>query len=187
MKDKKSILLAVDGNSIINRAYYGIRMLTTKDGLCTNAVYGMITMLHKQLEALEPGAFPFKIIDYDTHPGIDVIVKATDNVPIRDSKLYYVEFKNYLKKDFNHSFENLHSIVCWDIDPKIIKNGDEVSDIAGTKRVLRIVPPKSHDDRTYYFLDDIRSSHKIQVFVLKHYLEEKLGIKFRTRTEADYF
>ena len=140
-----------------------------------------------QLEALEPGAFPFKIIDYDTHTGIDVIVKATDNVPIRDSKLYYVEFKNYLKKDFNHSFENLHSIVCWDIDPKIIKNGDEVSDIAGTKRVLRIVPPKSDDDRTYYFLDDIRSSHKIQVFVLKHYLEEKLGIKFRTRTEADYF
>ena len=54
MKNKKNVLLAVDGNSIINRAYYGIRMLTTKDGLCTNAVYGMITMLQKQLEAVEP-------------------------------------------------------------------------------------------------------------------------------------
>ena len=52
--DKKLKLLAVDGNSILNRAYYGIRMLTTRDGLCTNAVYGMITMLHKQLEALDP-------------------------------------------------------------------------------------------------------------------------------------
>ena len=53
-KDKKLKLLAVDGNSILNRAYYGIRMLTTRDGLCTNAVYGMITMLHKQLEAFNP-------------------------------------------------------------------------------------------------------------------------------------
>jgi len=54
VNNKKSVLLAVDGNSIINRAYYGIRMLTTKDGLCTNAVYGMITMLQKQLEAIKP-------------------------------------------------------------------------------------------------------------------------------------
>lgn len=53
-KDKKLKLLAVDGNSILNRAYYGIRMLTTRDGLCTNAVYGMITMLHKQLEVFNP-------------------------------------------------------------------------------------------------------------------------------------
>lgn len=52
--DNKLKLLAVDGNSILNRAYYGIRMLTTKDGLCTNAVYGMITMLHKQLETIDP-------------------------------------------------------------------------------------------------------------------------------------
>ncbi len=47
-------ILVVDGNSILNRAYYGIRMLTTRDGLCTNAVYGMITMLTKQLDALKP-------------------------------------------------------------------------------------------------------------------------------------
>ena len=54
MKDKKSVLLAVDGNSILNRAFYGIRMLTTRDGLCTNAVYGMITMLQKQIDAISP-------------------------------------------------------------------------------------------------------------------------------------
>jgi DNA polymerase-1 len=54
MGNKKSRVLAVDGNSILNRAYYGIRMLTTADGLCTNAVYGMITMLKKQLDAIEP-------------------------------------------------------------------------------------------------------------------------------------
>ena len=54
MGNKKSRVLAVDGNSILNRAYYGIRMLTTAEGLCTNAVYGMITMLKKQMDAFEP-------------------------------------------------------------------------------------------------------------------------------------
>ena len=33
-------LMVLDGNSIVNRAYYGIRPLTTRDGLYTNAVYG---------------------------------------------------------------------------------------------------------------------------------------------------
>ena len=47
-------LFVVDGNSIINRAYYGIRPLTTKEGIHTNAIYGMITMLEKQLEAVRP-------------------------------------------------------------------------------------------------------------------------------------
>ncbi len=40
-------LLVVDGNSILNRAYYGIRPLTTKDGMFTNAIYGFLTMLEK--------------------------------------------------------------------------------------------------------------------------------------------
>ena len=39
--------LVVDGNSIINRAFYGIRPLTTKSGQPTNAVYGFLTMLEK--------------------------------------------------------------------------------------------------------------------------------------------
>lgn len=50
----KKKLLAVDGNSILNRAFYGIRPLTTKDGFCTNALYGMVTMISKQAEALNP-------------------------------------------------------------------------------------------------------------------------------------
>ena len=40
-------LLVVDGNSIINRAFYGIRPLTTKSGQPTNAIYGFLTMLEK--------------------------------------------------------------------------------------------------------------------------------------------
>ena len=38
-------LMVIDGNSILNRAYYGIRPLTTRDGLYTNAIYGFLTTL----------------------------------------------------------------------------------------------------------------------------------------------
>ncbi len=38
-------LMVLDGNSLFNRAFYGIRPLTTADGLNTNAVYGFLTIL----------------------------------------------------------------------------------------------------------------------------------------------
>ncbi len=47
-------LLVVDGNSILNRAFYGIRTLTNSSGLPTNAVYGLVTMLTKQIEKYSP-------------------------------------------------------------------------------------------------------------------------------------
>lgn len=47
-------LLAIDGNSIINRAFYGVRLLSTKDGVYTNAVYGFINILNKLLEKEQP-------------------------------------------------------------------------------------------------------------------------------------
>lgn len=49
-------LLVVDGNSILNRAFYGIRLLTTKDGKFTNAIYGFLTMLLKIQEDVTPDA-----------------------------------------------------------------------------------------------------------------------------------
>ena len=47
-------ILVIDGNSIINRAYYGIRILTTKSGKFTNAIYGMVNMITRQLDAVKP-------------------------------------------------------------------------------------------------------------------------------------
>lgn len=49
-------LLVLDGNSIFNRAFYGIKLLTTKDGTFTNAIYGFLTMLHKIKEDTNPDA-----------------------------------------------------------------------------------------------------------------------------------
>ena len=43
-------LLVVDGNSIANRAFYGIRLLSTKDGRYTNAIVGFLNILQKVKE-----------------------------------------------------------------------------------------------------------------------------------------
>ncbi len=50
-------IVLIDGNSILNRAFYGImgtKMLTTRDGKYTNAVYGFLAILFKVLEDIEP-------------------------------------------------------------------------------------------------------------------------------------
>ena len=50
----KKKLLAIDGNSVLNRAFYGVRPLSTKDGFPTNALFGFVNMIARQAEALKP-------------------------------------------------------------------------------------------------------------------------------------
>ena len=52
-------LLAIDSNSILNRAYYGVRPLTTKDGIYTNGIYGFLTILLRICEETTPDAIAF--------------------------------------------------------------------------------------------------------------------------------
>ena len=50
-------LVLIDGNSIMNRAFYGImgsKMLTTKDGKYTNAVYGFLAILFNIIDDIKP-------------------------------------------------------------------------------------------------------------------------------------
>ena len=47
-------LVLIDGNSIMNRAFYGVPDLTNKDGLHTNAVYGFLNIMFKVMEEEEP-------------------------------------------------------------------------------------------------------------------------------------
>lgn len=47
-------ILAIDGNSIMNRAFYGIRMLTTSKGVYTNAVTGFMNIYLKEIAEVEP-------------------------------------------------------------------------------------------------------------------------------------
>ena len=49
-------LLAIDGNSIVNRAFYGIRPLTNREGFPTNAIYGFLTILQRMVDEIAPDA-----------------------------------------------------------------------------------------------------------------------------------
>ena len=49
-------LLVIDGNSIVNRAYYGVRALSNKNGVFTNALFGFINMYLKETGEIKPDA-----------------------------------------------------------------------------------------------------------------------------------
>lgn len=57
-------ILAVDSNSIMNRAYYGIKVLSTKDGFFTNAIYGFLNILLSAKAEIKPDAVVFA---FDVH------------------------------------------------------------------------------------------------------------------------
>lgn len=57
-------LLVLDGNSIVNRAFYGIKLLTTKNGEYTNAIYGFLNILLKLKDICSPDAVA---VAFDVH------------------------------------------------------------------------------------------------------------------------
>jgi DNA polymerase-1 len=59
-------LLLLDGNSLVNRAYYGVKSttsLSTADGTPTNAVFGFVNILNKHLEDIRPDKL---VVAFDT-------------------------------------------------------------------------------------------------------------------------
>lgn len=68
-------LLAIDGNSILNRAFYGIKLLSNKNGVFTNAIFGFMNIYMKNFDDVRPDAvavafdlkaptFRHKAVDY---------------------------------------------------------------------------------------------------------------------------
>ena len=117
MKDLK--ILAIDGNSIINRAFYGIRLLSNRDGVHTNAIYGFINILLKLIEAESP----------------DGVAVAFDlKAPTFRHKMYkeYKAGRRPMPEELAEQFPllkewlTLYGFVC------IEKEGYEADDILGT-------------------------------------------------------
>ena len=57
-------LLILDGNSVINRAYYGVKPLTTREGLFTHAIYGFLNILERMEKEEQPEAI---CVAFDLH------------------------------------------------------------------------------------------------------------------------
>jgi hypothetical protein len=61
-------------------------------------------------------------------------------------------------------------------------DGTTVEDLVEKKRILRITPPTDELKYTKFMLVTSSGQHNIEVFVLKHYLQERLNIEFKART-----
>ena len=57
-------LLILDGNSVINRAFYGVKPLTTREGLFTHAIFGFLNILEKIEKEEQPDAV---CVSFDLH------------------------------------------------------------------------------------------------------------------------
>ena len=57
-------LMILDGNSVVNRAFYGVRPLTTRDGLYTNAIFGFLNILQRMQTEEAPQAM---CVAFDRH------------------------------------------------------------------------------------------------------------------------
>ena len=57
-------LLILDGNSVINRAFYGVKPLTNREGLYTHAIYGFLNILERMEKEENPEAV---CVAFDLH------------------------------------------------------------------------------------------------------------------------
>ena len=141
---------------------------------------GGVLSLFLQLKTIRPDLFDFKVIDYDTSLGYDLLVTKDTALDLNQASMKFAEMKYELKRSFNHSFGKLWAIICWDCK---LANDDEVLDIVGEKRSMKITSKDYSDPSSYkkYMLVSNTSPHNIEVFVLKDYLKDKLGLEFRPR------
>jgi hypothetical protein len=141
---------------------------------------GGVLSLFLQLKTIRPELFDFKVIDYDTSMGYDLLVTKDTALDLNQASMKFVEMKYELKRNFNHSFGKLAAIICWDTK---LANDEEVYDIVGEKRSMKITSKDYSGPGSYkkYMLVSNTSPHNIEVFVLKDYLKDKLSLDFRPR------
>ena len=136
--------------------------------------------LFLQLQALQPDLFDFKILDYDTALGYDLLVTTDSALDLNQAAMRFVEIKYELKRKFDHSFKKLAAIICWDCK---LSNDDDVTDLTGEKRHIKITNKDSSISGSYkkYMITSYTQEHNIEAFVLKDYLKDRLGLEVRPR------
>ncbi len=112
-------LLVLDGNSILNRAFYGIKLLTTKDGRFTNGIYGFLSILLRLREECRP----------------DGIVAAFDlRAPTFRHKLYdgYKAGRKPMPPELAQQFPVLKELLTALGYAVVEREGYEADDVLGT-------------------------------------------------------
>jgi hypothetical protein len=118
------------------------------------------------VQALIPDILPFVVRDYDSHFGFDGLATRSKELAPIEAKHLFVEFKMELAEEFNHSFENLEAIICWN---SRLKDGQEVVDLRGQKG--RYTISVSAEDKKTRFVVIPNSSRNVEVIVMRDLLE----------------
>ncbi|SCH33866.1 DNA polymerase I [Romboutsia sp. 1001713B170207_170306_H8] len=130
-------LIIIDGNSIINRAFYALPEMSNKEGLKTNAIYGFTTMLFKIIDTYKP-----------THISV-----AFDRKAPTFRHLEYNEYKAGRKKmpdELREQFEPLKELLDKFNIHRLELDGYEADDIIGTVSKLG----EEHDYKVYIVTGD---------------------------------
>jgi len=125
------------------------------------------------VQALVPDILPFFIRDYDSHFGFDGLAARNKTLAINETQHLFVEFKLELKKDFNHTFERLDSIICW---TSRVRDAEIVADLAGKTGTYHITQREDRSKAHYIVIPD--SPRNVEVIHFRELLEQR-GIKFR--------
>ena len=148
-------LLAVDGNSLINRAFYGVKPLTTRDGRNTNAVFGFINMLKSHIDSVNPD---YAVVAFDMR-------KPTFR---HDKYDFYKATRKGMPEELAEQFDSakaaarnlgFHEITC---------EGFEADDILGTLSTLG-----SKDIQVYILTGDRDSYQLVNEYVNVLYISTK--------------
>ncbi len=173
--DKKLVL--IDGNSIINRAFYGIPMLTSQDGTHTNAVYGFLNILFRILEEEKPGylaiAFDLKAPTfrhkmYDKYKGTrkPMPEELREQVPILKELLLKMNIRIVEKEGFEADD------ILGTLAKTAEKEGYEVALVSGDRDLLQIASdhikiriPKTRGGKTEiedYYAKDVLARYSLE-------------------------
>lgn len=167
MKEK---VLLIDGNSIMNRAFYAISGLTNSEGVHTNAVFGFLNILFKNLEdeaathsvvAFDLKAPTFRHIKYEQYKATrkGMPDELAEQMPIIKQLLKDMNIKTCEKEGFEADD------IIGTLATNSIKSGKSVTILSGDRDMLQLATdkikisiPKTKGGVTateYYFADDV--------------------------------
>lgn len=156
-----------DTKSMESAVYKDARLIKPRNEA---EVFGLLVTIMSMI----PDHFNFYVMDYNTHIGIDMLVKNMKEMRPTTGEYSYLELKYLLTTYFNHSFSNLRYLVCWDLDDKL-NVGTEIVGIEKNK-TYELKQNTSDEGLHSYFLLS-KGGDSIFIYTLKS-ITEKLGINF---------
>lgn len=179
-KDKKALLRRIDRYN--DKRYCTIQL--PKGGTYSFfepqreiTLFGLIS----ELRVAAPEILDLRILDYDDHNGIDLLVRRNGNPSdlLDKTRVAYTELKYMLTDQLNHPFESLYAIICWDCTLRLNDAVTDATDI----RFSYYEHINEAEGVTYSQLTAPpggRYSHNVKVIVLKRLLEQKYKLQMHS-------